>query len=67
MRRKEIYVNDQLVGEARSWKEVYALLQSKGISFLGQPGAAEGPSGFFLNGQSARSAAVRLRTADNIA
>ena len=67
MLRKGVYVNDQLVGEARSWKEVYALLHSKRISFLAQPGAAEGPSGFFLSGQSVRSAAVKLRKTDDTA
>src|SRR5258708_2758125 len=45
MLRKEVYVNDQLVGEARTWREVDALLESKGILFLDKPGAAEGPTG----------------------
>jgi hypothetical protein len=64
---KEVYVNDQLIGEARSWKEVDALLESKGILFLDKPGVAEGPTGFFLNGAFARRDASRSRKADDIA
>jgi hypothetical protein len=67
MPRKDVYVNDQLIGEARTWKEVDALLESKGILFLSKPGAAEGPTGFYLNGAFVRPDAARSRKADDIA
>jgi hypothetical protein len=61
MQRKEVYVNDQLVGEARTWSEVDALLESGGILFLDTPGAAEGPTGFYISGAFARRGASRFR------
>ena len=67
MLRKKVYVNDQLIGEARTWKEVNALLKSKGILFLEKPGAAEGPTGFYVNGAFALRVASRSRKADDIA
>ena len=67
MLRKKVYVNDQLVGEARTWREVDALLESKGILFLGKPGAAEGPTGFYVNGALALRVASRSRKADDFA
>ena len=67
MLRKDVYVNDQLVGEARTWREVDALLESKGILFLDKPGAAEGPTGFYLSGRFVRRDASRSRKADDIA
>jgi hypothetical protein len=48
--RKTVHVNDVPIGEASTWSEVRALLKAKGLSFLGRPGAAEGPTGFFLQG-----------------
>jgi hypothetical protein len=48
--RKTVHINDVPIGEASTWSEVRALLRAKGLSFLGQPGAAEGPTGFFLQG-----------------
>ena len=54
MQRKKVYVNDQLVGEASTWTEVYALIKANGLTFLGGPGAAEGPSGFYISGALGR-------------
>ena len=53
MLKKKVYVNDQLVGEARTWTEVYALIKKQGLLFAGRPGAAEGPSGFYVSGSLA--------------
>jgi hypothetical protein len=50
LRRKTVHVNDVPIGEASTWEDVRALLRAKGIWFLGKPGAAEGPTGFFLQG-----------------
>ncbi len=55
VRRKTVYVNDQLIGEASTWAEVYALIRARGIVFLARPGAAEGPSGFYISGALGRS------------
>ncbi len=55
MRRKAVYVNDRLIGEAWTWAEVYALIRAGGIVFLDRPGAAEGPSGFYISGTLKRS------------
>jgi hypothetical protein len=64
---KKVYVNDQLIGEARTWREVDALLKRNGILFLDEPGAAEGPTGFYVNGALVRRDASRSRKADDIA
>jgi len=48
---KRVYVNDQLIGEARTWGEVHALIKTQGLLFLDNPGAAEGPSGFYISGK----------------
>ena len=50
MLNKKVYVNDQLIGEARTWSEVHALIRTQGLLFLNKPGAAEGPSGFYISG-----------------
>jgi len=50
MQKKTVYVNDQPIGEARTWSEVHALIKLRGIVFLDKPGAAEGPSGFYVSG-----------------
>ena len=50
MQKKKVYVNDQLIGEARTWGEVRALMEAQGLLFFGKPGAAEGPSGFYVSG-----------------
>ena len=54
MIKKDVYVNDQLIGEARTWGEVYALIKVRGILFVNKPGAAEGPSGFYVSGAFTR-------------
>ena len=51
---KTVYVSDVPIGQAFTWDEVHALLRVKGIWFLGKPGAAEGPTGFFLDGTATR-------------
>jgi hypothetical protein len=65
--RKKVYVNDKFIGEARTSKEVYALLKSNGILFLSEPGAAEGPTGFYVSGAFTQRLASRSRKADDIA
>lgn len=60
MQKKKVYVNDQLIGEARTWGEVHALIRTKGLLFLNQPGAAEGPSGFYISGTLAGRSSVGL-------
>ena len=55
MQKKKVYVNDQLIGEARTWGEVHALIRKQGLLFLNKPGAAEGPSGFYISGTLGRS------------
>jgi hypothetical protein len=50
MLNKKVYLNDQLIGEARTWSEVRALIKRLGIFFFERWGAAEGPSGFYLSG-----------------
>ncbi len=54
MLKKKVYVNDQLIGEARTWREVYALIKKRGILFVDKPGAAEGPTGFYVSGSFTR-------------
>jgi len=49
MLRKKVYVNDRVIGEARTWNEVEALLESKGIRFLDKPGVAEEPTAFYIS------------------
>ena len=67
MLRKKVYVNDQLIGEARTWREVDALIKKRGILFLDKPGTAEGPTGFYVSGAFARRETPRSRKADEIA
>lgn len=50
MLNKKVYLNDRLIGEARTWSEVRALIKKLGILFFDKSGAAEGPSGFYLSG-----------------
>ena len=58
MLRKKVYVNERLIGEARTWKEVYALIKKQGLLFLSGPGAAEGPSGFYVSGSLAGQSSI---------
>jgi len=62
MQKKKVYVNDQLIGEARTWAEVHALVRTKGLLFLNEPGAAEGPSGFYISGTLVGRSSVGLGT-----
>jgi hypothetical protein len=65
---KTVYVNDVPIGEAWTWAEAEKLLATAGISFIGRPGAAEGPTGFFIHGTRAISARERKDGAgENIA
>ena len=52
---KTVYVNDVPIGQASNWREVEKLLSKAGVSFIGKPGAAEGPTGFFIYGTRAIS------------
>ena len=54
MQKKKVFVNDQLIGEAHTWGEVYLLIKRRGILFVEKPGAAEGPSGFYVSGAVTR-------------
>jgi hypothetical protein len=58
MLRKKVYVNDRLIGEARTWKEVYALIKMQGLLFAGSPRVAEGPSGFYVSGSLAGRSSI---------
>src|SRR5260370_36092803 len=64
---KKVYVNDMLIGEASTWAEVYRLLGGEGVSFMGKPGAGEGPTAFYLSGAIARRLEHRIRTIDETA
>ena len=66
MLRKKVYVNDQVIGEAQTWKEVDALLESKGIRFLDKPGVAEGPTALYISAAYARRDASRSLKAHEI-
>jgi hypothetical protein len=65
--RKTVHINDVPIGEASTWSEVRALLRAKGLSFLGQPGAAEGPTGFFLQGTARTDIRERGRFGNDVA
>ena len=58
---KTVHVSDVPIGQASTWDEVHALLRSRGIWFLGKPGAAEGSTGFFLQGTATRHGKDRGR------
>jgi hypothetical protein len=60
MQRKKVYVNDQLIGEARTWSQVHALIKAQSLVFVGKPGAAEGPSGFYVSGTLAQRSSIGL-------
>ncbi len=38
MLEKKLYLNDKLIGEARTWGEVYALIRKRAILFVDEPG-----------------------------
>jgi hypothetical protein len=50
MQRKKVFIDDCLIGEAATWREVHALTNARGILFINGPRGAEGPSGFYLTG-----------------
>ena len=58
MLKKKVYVNGQPIGDARTWDEVHTLIQEQGILFVGKPGAAEGPSGFYVSASFAERIAI---------
>ncbi len=65
---KKVYVNDVLIGQASTWAEVHRLLGVQGVHFMGKPGAAEGPSAFYLSGTTvSRTQEKRLRSVDETA
>jgi len=64
---KKVYVNDMLIGEASTWAEVYRLLGVEGVSFMSKPGAAEGPTAFYLSGAIARRLEHRIRAIEETA
>jgi hypothetical protein len=49
LQRKSVYVNDRLVGEASSWAEVHTLIRTRGLAFISEPAAAEGPLAFYIS------------------
>ena len=59
MLKKKVYINDRLIGEARTWSEVHALIRKQGLLFVEKPGAAEGPSGFYVSGSLARRPSLK--------
>src|SRR5204862_476878 len=54
-------------GQASTWAEVYRLLGVQGVHFMGKPGAAEGPSAFYLSGAVARRVEDSVRSVDETA
>ncbi len=64
---KKVYVNDVLIGQASTWAEVHRLLGAKGVHFMGKPGAAEGPTAFYLSGAVVQPGLDRARSADETA
>jgi len=50
MERKNVYLDDCLIGHARAWPEVHALMEAQNILFANKPRGAQGPSGFYLTG-----------------
>ncbi len=67
MQVKKVYVNDVLIGQASTWAEVHRLLGLQGVHFIGKPGAAEGPTAFYLSGVVSRSHEKRVRSVDETA
>ncbi len=55
MQIKTVFVNDVPVGQASTWSDVETLLAKVGIWFIGKPGTAEGPTGYFIYGARAAS------------
>ena len=65
---KTIYLNDIPVGRASTWAEVFALLRTKGVRFIGKPpGTAEGPTGFYVHAAMVRPLPKEPETEDSVA
>ena len=61
MQRKKVYIDDCLIGEAATWREVHALTKAQGLFFINGPRGAEGPSGFYLAAVPVDRSTIRLR------
>lgn len=48
LQMKIVHLNDVPIGQASTWREVYALLRQQRLEFIGKPGAAEGPTAFYV-------------------
>ena len=55
MKRKNVYVNEKMIGEGGTWGSVHQLLSERGITFVNAPTAVEGPDAFFMRGEVANS------------
>jgi hypothetical protein len=61
MQRKNVYIDDCLIGEASTWSEAHTLMKAKGLLFANKPRGAEGPSGFYLTGTLVERSGTALR------
>jgi hypothetical protein len=61
MQRKKVYIDDCLIGEAATWREVHALTKGQGLFFINGPRGAEGPSGFYLAAAPVERSAIGRR------
>ena len=61
MQRKNVYIDDCLIGEAETWREAHTLVRACGIVFINEPRGAEGPSGFYLAGTRLERSTATLR------
>ena len=61
MQRKKVYIDDCLIGEAATWREVHALTKAQGLLFINGPRGAEGPTGFYLAAAPVERSAIRVR------
>ena len=50
MQRKQVFINNRLVGEASAWTDVFALIGAQGLTSLNKLAAIEGPPGFYVSG-----------------
>ena len=63
MQRKNVFIDDCLIGQAATWQEVQELTKARGICFIGGPQGAEGPSGFYLTAAKRPATGLRQRIA----
>ena len=61
MLTKTVYLNDIPIGQATTWTEAHAVLKAKGVRFIGKPGVAEGPTGFYVHAVLARPVSGELK------